>query len=262
MVEKILSIDEYLSKLPEPHDVPKVTQEQLLRLYRGDASGRHDEELMTEVESRLLARLELMIIVTDLSYNIRLSGNAHGPEPDDVVERDSSGEPTVVRMVDGNIVHIVTEEDEKRWGEEFERHLAGRTLGEVQDAEEIHLGMSSIDAVYDKFNRYDISPTDWGRKDLMEALRALNKTKFGSAPWGKRMISIDRVVHLAHGSGPMADMFIEDDPKDVLDFLDDLSGGKQEWTPHPIPRDEGGDEYGSPQRQPEVRVRRYWRRST
>ena len=36
---KILSTEEYLSTLPAPSEVPKLTQAQILRLYQDDARG-------------------------------------------------------------------------------------------------------------------------------------------------------------------------------------------------------------------------------
>ena len=242
---RVLSTDEYLATLPRPSEVPQVTQDQLRTLYNDDARGLHDEQLMVEVESRFVARLELLIIFTDLYHNDLMS--ARPPEPN-VLERNASGDATVVKMIDGKVVRIPTTQE---WEQEMDQYLKvieGRRIGEVGEVRTEGPGQRITDAAL----RYDIEPTDWGREEVVEALNALNRVRFGRGSTGERMIAIDRVVNLAHGRGPLADMFIEDEPKDVTEFLDELAGPPTGWSP------------GVRQtryRRPEVRVRAHRRRA-
>lgn len=78
----MVKASKYLEGLPEQHEIPKLRQRDIKRLYRSFVlEGKPDMELLDEIESRLLARAEIWI---DLN-NIRdLAG---------FVERMGHGEP-------------------------------------------------------------------------------------------------------------------------------------------------------------------------
>ena len=52
-------VQQLLKLFPEPWEVPRVEQAQLHRLYLGYVRGEKDVPLLEEVESRLLARIEI-----------------------------------------------------------------------------------------------------------------------------------------------------------------------------------------------------------
>lgn len=51
----------FKKSLPSPIEIPKVTQEQLIALYNSDAFGLRDDQLLEEIESRLIARGEIFL---------------------------------------------------------------------------------------------------------------------------------------------------------------------------------------------------------
>ena len=59
--ESVNVFSEFLSSLPSPSEVPRIERNQLSRLYLGFVRGEIDESLLDEVESRLIARLEVYL---------------------------------------------------------------------------------------------------------------------------------------------------------------------------------------------------------
>jgi hypothetical protein len=193
-------------------------------LYQQDARGIHDEELIAEVESRLAARLELIIAFTDLSHNFLLSSKP--PKPD-MIEQLPDGEPSVIRTIDGKIVRIPSRKEYDEYWDEWDRRAAGRSLGGIDLTGGLRLDDSKypIQKIFDLGAKYETEITDWGRNEVLRVLNKLNKARAGGSA-SKRVLAIDEVVHLAHGQGPLASSLIEDAPYDPTEFLNLLDEGE------------------------------------
>jgi hypothetical protein len=192
--------------------VPPVEQSQLRRLYSDYVGGIRDLELLEEVESRLKARAELVLDFTDLSEG------EQGYTGDDPAAYD----PSVVRLTGSNqLVHIDEEKDARLF--DYDLQEAMQRLG--------------------------VYYTDWGRDQLNDALDRIADARIGG-DYDERMRAIDFMVHVTHGAGRIARMFIADEPMRAEYFLNALDLGT---VPRRRPSHARGDR--------DVRVRRYRRQA-
>jgi len=211
--ERVLTVDEYLSQLPRPAEVPKVEQRELFHLFRKfTRDGVIDEELLAEVESRIYARAELVIDETDLFYKGLFAADV---DPADVISKDEKGEPTAIRL-----------------------RGSGKIVEPLKGSPDDDLSHEDV-KVIKAFERYDIVYTDYGGRALKEALEEMKRSRIGGDP-RRRLLAVDKMIHVVHGAGPMADTFIrgekEGEPYDPADFLDVLAGNAPFYTT-PIPRE-------------------------
>lgn len=209
MPAKALSAKEYLRSLPRPSEVPPVRQDQLRRLYEQFAHGIEEPELLDEVESRMIARAELVQDISILWF---------------ILDPEDPFDPKIVELTDGRLVDTSS----------FTTRDTG-DLAEWQD-------------------RVGIRSTNWGAIELENALGEITNARRGN--FKERMIALDSLIQIVHGTGKLATMFVEDEPLDPEEFLDRLSGVAE--TSYDVLRKARKEKW---RRRPEVHVRPHWRRT-
>ena len=180
----------YIKALPEPWEVPKLRQKDVLLLYETFTStGIPDKEALDEVESRLIARLSVWLDLNNLrEYTEFISGFELG------TDRGLEAGEKEITLTDGRKIPVRgVDVDNRRVVAVLKRY-----------------GMESSDA--------------WGKEhgayaQLVKARDSRNDKK--------RMIAIDRAITIAHFAGwSLVHSFIESDPIRADEFLTELSAGR------------------------------------
>lgn len=190
------SIVRMINQLPNPSEVPRVSQSELRSLYTKFTSGVEDLELLEEIESKLAARIELrMQWQSILDFFVAFVDEFDNPEPS---EKDMESNRWVENYGTSN-----------RWVEKY-----GTSYDDwLQD----FLFETCIDD-------YSTITSGTVTNEVLKPYHTKMSAFKGS--FASRMLTIDKLVHLVHDSGPMAGSFIESHPVDTEKFLDMLEAGK------------------------------------
>ena len=111
---------------PKSNEIPRVSQFQLRRLYIEFVNGIENEELLSEVESRILARAEVFF---DLNAIRRSFLMTHGTEPVVLTDErtvDISAVPEKELYEKLDELHILESDSPEIWHSPYERMLVAR----------------------------------------------------------------------------------------------------------------------------------------